>query len=59
MTPKKDNQTSTVEGAEAFERYHNAERDEPDLPDEERDEIQEERDENYCGCSDPWCPCGG
>lgn len=52
---KTDFHTTTLEGAEAFERLH-SERIEPDL---DYCETETEIDEDYCGCSDPGCPCEG
>lgn len=59
---KNDNYTSTVDGAEGFERlYGNQDYDDnrPSLCDlvDDNDELEDDYDE--CNCSDPGCPCGG
>lgn len=60
MKPKNDFQTSTVDGAAAFEKA-NREFDDFDeeICVEELTEDDEEDDYEYCGCSDPGCPCYG
>lgn len=50
---REDYQTSTVDAAEAYERFH------ADPEDNDYDEEDDEENEDYCGCSDPGCPCGG
>jgi hypothetical protein len=56
-----DYQTSTVDGAEGFARYH-AEPEHQDFdPNDDCDEFdpEERNEERECNCSDPGCPCRG
>jgi hypothetical protein len=53
-----DFQTSTVSGAEAFERG-NSEHEEIENGGEREEEECEDSEADDCYCSDPWCPCGG
>ena len=58
-----DYTTSTVDGAEGFERMHGEPYDDgtPTLDELMREEAEDEDydDEPECNCSDPGCPCGG
>ena len=54
----RDNFTKTTDASEAFERFNHEP--ESNLPtcDELRREAENE-DFEFCGCSDPGCPCEG
>ncbi len=55
---KNDLHTSTVDGAAAYERA----RAKTELIEETKEtdkRSEEDGDDDYCGCSDPGCPCGG
>jgi hypothetical protein len=60
---KLDYFTSTVDGAEGFERMHNEMPDDdnfdPGYDVEEREENPDDEDKDDCNCSDPGCPCRG
>ena len=56
-----DLQSSTIEGAEYFEKMRSRfEEESADFEPEEFEETEEYEDEEQdCNCSDPGCPCGG
>ena len=54
----KDNFTKTVDAAEAFERFnYEPESNLPTNDELKREAEAENEDFEFCGCSDPGCPC--
>lgn len=56
---KNDYQTSTVDGAMGFQRAYNDDYETEETHGDDFYPEEEETDDDYCGCSDPGCPCGG
>lgn len=58
---KPDYQTNTIEGAEAFERMYGEHSDFSEVDDDGDygNQIKQDDEDEYCGCSDIGCPCDG
>ena len=59
--PPEDAFTNTVEDAAAYEMWRSrGEEDNSEESDyDESEEDNEDEPDDYCGCSDPGCPCTG